>query len=258
MCVLAVALLCVFAAVVAAGASAPPPPPPPRYLLSRAEDESENSDGMVMLHTDLWMMGVPSTGADAKLAQIKSNEALNYTASIGIGINHPPAAINRAARYYNSWGQQALQQQAAASAAAAAPPASAAGPSGPPVAGQAPLTDGTGVNWVFHPELWPQLDRYFGTLAQLIFGKHAIAASTVKVIRLGMDKTGEFNYPYSSVTGGGVTNNSWWAFDEGGRPFPDYPLGSWAPGQPNSHGGNESSMFVDWYCESCIFTMALA
>ena len=66
MCVLAAALLCVFAAV-----NAGAPPPPPRYLLSRAEDESENSDGMVMLHTDLWMMGVPSTGADSKLAQIK-------------------------------------------------------------------------------------------------------------------------------------------------------------------------------------------
>ena len=66
---------------------------------------------MVMLHTDLWMLGVPGPGADSSFAKVKRNEALNWTASIGIGINHPPPAINHAAGYYNSWGQQALQLQ---------------------------------------------------------------------------------------------------------------------------------------------------
>lgn len=203
----------------------------PRYLLSRFEAETVPSDGMVMLHTDLWMLGVPGPGADSSFAKVKRNEALNWTASIGIGINHPPPAINHAAGYYNSWGQQALQLQT-------------------PGAAQSPLTDGTGVNWVFHTELWPQLDTYFGTVAKLAVGKHNISAQTIKVIRIGMDKTGEFNYPYSSISGGGVTNNTWWAFDRGGLPFSDYPasLGGWRPGQPNTPGGgNESAIFVEYY-----------
>lgn len=86
-----------------------------------------------------------------------------------------------------------------------------------------PLTDGTGVNYPFHEELWPQLEQYFAALSQLVFGKYKIPRSAVKVIRIGMDKTGEFNYPYSEVLGGGETNNTWWAFDSGGTPYRDYP-----------------------------------
>ena len=208
--------------------------PPPRYILSRSVKENETSNAFVMLHYDLWMQGVPGPGAESKIQLLKQNEALNYTASIGIGINHPPASVNQAAKYYNSWGQQALQQQDASRHVANE---------------ERPRTDGTAVNWVFHTELWPMLDKYFSTLSQLLFVQHQISQSTVKVIRIGMDKTGEFNYPYSSITGGGVTNNTWWAFDEGGRPFDGYPkiLGSWRPGSPNSQGGNESAIFIDYY-----------
>ena len=218
----------------------------PRYLLSRAEPETEASDGMVMLHYDLWMLGVPGPGADGKMREIKGNEPRNYTASIGIGINHPPSSVNHAARYYNSWGQQALQLQAGAAAQAQ----SRAQPGGAGLTIKQPRTqtDGTGVNWVFHPELWPRLDAYFATLASLAT-QHAISPATIKVIRIGMDKTGEFNYPYSSIVGGGVTNNTWWAFDAGGRPFADYPkaLRGWRPGAANSPGGNESATFVSYY-----------
>ena len=205
----------------------------PRFLLSRSVKETETSDGFVMLHYDLWMQGVPGPGADNIFQLLKHNEALNYTASIGIGINHPPASVNRAAKYYNSWGQQALQQQATSQ----------------DIGSERPMTDGTGVNWVFHTELWPMLDKYFSTLAHLLFVQHEVSPSTVKVIRIGMDKTGEFNFPYSSITGGGVTNNTWWAFDEGGRPFNGYPetLVGWHPGIPNSQGGNESAVFVHYY-----------
>ena len=206
----------------------------PRFLLSRSVSESEISDGFVMLHYDLWMQGVPGPGADSKFQLLKHNEGLNYTASIGIGINHPPASVNQAAKYYNSWGQQALQKQAISR--------------GTDGAGRS-MTDGTGVNWVFHTELWPMLDKYLSTLAQLLFVQHHISQTTIKVIRIGMDKTGEFNFPYSSIAGGGVTNNTWWAFDEGGRPFNGYPetLGSWRPGIPDSPGGNESAVFIEYY-----------
>ena len=205
----------------------------PRYILSRSVKENETSDALVMLHYDLWMQGVPGPGAESIFQLLKHNEARNYTASIGIGINHPPPSVNHAAKYYNSWGQQALQQQAASQY----------------ITHETPQTDGTGVNWVFHTELWPVLDKYFSTLSHLLFVQYEISPSTVKVIRIGMDKTGEFNFPYSSITGGGVTNNTWWAFDEGGRPFDGYPdiLGSWRPGIPNSQRGNESAIFVDYY-----------
>jgi hypothetical protein len=85
------------------------------------------------------------------------------------------------------------------------------------------MTDGTGVNYPFHEELWPQLEQYFAALSQTVFSKYQIPRSAVKVIRIGMDKTGEFNYPYSEVHGGGVTNNTWWAFDSDGSPYRDYP-----------------------------------
>jgi hypothetical protein len=62
-----------------------------------------------------------------------------------------------------------------------------------------PRTDGTGVNYVFHPEIWPQIDTYFGELASALFTTHGIPRSSVKVIRIGMDKTGEFNFPYVQV-----------------------------------------------------------
>ena len=140
--------------------------------------------------------------------EIAAAARYNYTASIGIGINHPPNGINSAARYYNSWGEQALQQQAPGSSSNAQ---------------RAPMTDGTGVNYPFHEELWPQLEQYFAALSQTVFEKYKIPRGAVKVIRIGMDKTGEFNYPYSELHGGGTTNNTWWAFDEGGVPFRDYP-----------------------------------
>ena len=110
-----------------------------------------------------------------------------------------------------------------------------------------------------------------------MFVTHKIPPRLVKVIRIGMDHTGEFNYPCASPTtsllsvtfgladptlagvlvadgqlqGGGKTNNTWWAFDEGGKPFSDWPasLGSWRPGTPNTAGGNESSVFIAYYYE---------
>lgn len=87
------------------------------------------------------------------------------------------------------------------------------------------MTDGTGVNYPFHEELWAQLEQYFASLATTLFVKYKIPRNVVKVIRIGMDKTGEFNYPYSEVHGGATTNNTWWAFDSGGVPYRDYPNG---------------------------------
>jgi hypothetical protein len=81
----------------------------PRYLLSRAEPYTVPSDGTVMLHNDLWWIGALT--ADSKFEEIAAASKYNYTASIGIGINHPPNSVNTAARYFNSWGEQALQQQ---------------------------------------------------------------------------------------------------------------------------------------------------
>ncbi len=150
-----------------------------------------------------WWVG--ALNAESIFEKIAAAARHNYTASIGIGINHPPNSVNSAARYYNSWGQQALQQQA------------------PGRDSLGPMTDGTGVNYPFHEELWPQLEKYFAALSQMLFVKYKIPRSAVKVIRIGMDKTGEFNYPYSEVHGGGDTNNTWWAFDSGGTPYRDYP-----------------------------------
>ena len=137
----------------------------PRYLLSRAEPYTVPSDGTVMLHNDLWWIGALT--ADSKFEEIAAASKYNYTASIGIGINHPPNSVNTAARYFNSWGEQALQQQS--------PGSSSSGDD------ERTMTDGTGVNFPFHPELWPQLDQYFEALADTMFVKHKIPRSAVKV-----------------------------------------------------------------------------
>lgn len=151
-----------------------------------------------------WWIGALT--AENIFEKIAAAARYNYTASIGIGINHPPNSVNSAARYYNSWGEQALQQQAPTTDS-----------------WRAPMIDGTGVNYPFHEELWPQLEDYFAALSHTMFEKHKIPRTAVKVIRIGMDKTGEFNYPYSELHGGGTTNNTWWAFGAGGVPFRDYP-----------------------------------
>lgn len=108
-------------------------------------------------------------------------------------------------------------------------------------------TDGTGVAYPFCTEAWPQLEAYFAALAEDIFVTQAIPAAALRVVRIGMDKTGEFNYPYSSIVGGATTNNSWWAFKEGGAVHDDYPAecGSWKPGMVSNNG--EAKAFVEWY-----------
>ena len=80
-------------------------------------------------------------------------------------VEHPHGELPLVqARYFNSWGQQALQQQATTST----------------------MSDGTGVNWVFHPdpELWPMLDEYFSSLAQLLFVKYDVVIYTLFLLRI--------------------------------------------------------------------------
>ena len=204
------------------------------YILTRAENYTTfPSNGETMLHYDLWMISWKTPGVfDTKFAQLRANFVdAGYPASLGIGINHPPPGINTACRYFNSFGQQAQQLQVGGGGGAA----------------NGVRTDGTGIAYPFCSQAWPQIEAYFAQLAKELFVTHAVPAAALRVVRIGMDKTGEFNYPYSSIVGGATTNNSWWGFKEGGEVYDDYPAacGSWKPGMPSKNG--EAKAFVEWY-----------
>ena len=174
-------------------------------------------------HFDFWWIGALQPSSVKLYDEIRNTTARGYSISLGPGINHPPAAVREAARYFNSDGQQARQLSE---------------------------HDGTGVNYVFRPSLWPRIDAYFAALAARL-SQRGVPLEAVRVVRLGMDVTGEFNYPYADVQGGGSTNNSWWAFlDENGTAPADYPaaLAGWKPqaGRPEARPG-QATMFVQWY-----------